>query len=248
MLETNPEAEQPPTEGPSEESFDEAQDKQPAEVPPTPEQPTPPNLDISREKVSQDIKEERVSEDLGEKPTHPAQVFSILVLLIVILGSGLLFGLIFWRQSQVEALSAAISKNREKLETSELKQTEEILINLKRQISTLRNFKQSQVLYSKLLQQIQSTVHQRIKLTSVSLSPEGQIDFSGEAENYQTLAKFLVSLQQNRIFDQITLNSSTLAQQEEQTRITFTLTAKIKPDLLKKTETGTKTEGEESGQ
>lgn len=220
MLETNPE----PQGG-----------EQPDSGQPPKEEPAPANLDIAREKVSREIKESRKSDDLGEGRSSPGKTFSILILIIVILATAGVYALIMFRNSQIGALNSAITKDKQKLASSDLKQTEEILLNLKKQIETLKSFKQSQALFSKLLTTIQSATHQKIKFSSVAVSPEGQIDFSGESENYQTLAKFIVSLRKNQLFGEVKLNSSSLVQSTDKTRVSFAITAKIKNSLLIKT-------------
>lgn len=180
--------------------------------------------------------EERIQQE-HEKTRKEFIIFSVSVFVIVLI---IFIGLSLYTKNLDEKIaelkSSVDSKKTLIIEKSDIEVT---IRNLDAKTASLSNILQNKNYYSILLDEIAKRVPKTVGINTIDTSQVSQVNISGTAKDYVSLAKFLNSLTQNQssspsanIFKEVSISSVTLDPFSSDAK--FNLNVTIEPSLLKK--------------
>lgn len=180
--------------------------------------------------------EERVQQE-QEKTRKEFIIFSVSVFVIVLI---IFIGLSLYTKNLDEKISELKSSVESKktliIEKSDIEVT---IRNLDAKTASLSNILQNKNYYSILLDEVAKRVPKTVGINTIDTSQVSQVNISGTAKDYVSLAKFLNSLTQNQssspsanIFKAVSISSVTLDPFSSDAK--FNLNVTIEPSLLKK--------------
>lgn len=184
-------------------------------------------------------KEEKLPEDLDipeegveEKKTSPTVSFSIILAILVLVGTFLTYWLGVAKSSKLKTLESQLADLGSQLSAKEMKEAETKLNNLASQLSGLQKALREKTVWSKLFSELQSVTPKDVRYTNFSLAEDGTVSLSGETNSYTSLAKFLVAMKGSDKFTDLKLSSSALQKKEQETKLTFAVSLKVKTATL----------------
>lgn len=180
--------------------------------------------------------EERIQQE-QEKTRKEFIIFSVSVFAIVLI---IFTGLSLYTKNLDEKISELKSSVESKktliIEKSDIEVT---IRNLDAKTASLSNILQNKNYYSILLDEIAKRVPKTVGINTIDTSQVSQVNISGTAKDYVSLAKFLNSLTQNqsssesaKLFKEVSISSVTLDPFSSDAK--FNLNVTIEPTLLKK--------------
>ncbi len=105
-------------------------------------------------------------------------------------------------------------------------------------LRVVRLTSQKQLIWSKLLQDLQLTIQSNVTLSNLSVDEKNILTIEGRTDSYDSVAKYLATLRASSFVRQANLISAQLADSGNG-RINFAFDVEFKPDLLRPTSAAT---------
>jgi Tfp pilus assembly protein PilN len=186
------------------------------------------------------IPQQEVVEQSKDRAVKVSTWFSIFILLLV----GGIAGYYVYRTQEIKQQLSVVNTEIDGLrqQISTLADVEVSARNLDKKYSTLKEIFASRILYSMLSKEIQARTPQGVVIESITLQKGTQINISGSADNYISIANFTNNLVDSEfsggeptlktLFSTVTLNSVSL--EKSRNVVTFSINVSINSNLLQK--------------
>jgi len=198
--------------------------------PPAPPQPEPPKPEepaksppAGKEKeIIAGEREEELEGAIEEKPQGLGILIAAVVLTVLLLAG--LYLIKVQKNARISTLEAELKDLNSQMQAKDVQEAKTKALSLEARLNALQSARQKQILWSQIFKEVQATTSGQAQYTSLSIDQENKVSITGKTENYSSLAALLVGLKNSKKWQEITLVSTNVIEEEgKQPKLGFSI-------------------------
>jgi Tfp pilus assembly protein PilN len=194
----------------------------PQPEPPKPEEPAQSPLAGKEKEIIAGEREEELEGAIEEKPQGLGILIAAVVLTVLLLAG--LYLIKVQKNARISTLEAELKDLNSQMQAKDVQEAKTKALSLEARLNALQSARQKQILWSQIFKEVQATTSQQAQYTSLSIDQENKVSITGKTENYSSLAALLVGLKNSKKWQEITLVSTNVIEEEgKQPKLGFSI-------------------------